>query len=161
MNSFTAIDRTCAARCDRITSNAKFGPLATKCRGIVRFPNVPECSAILKHWFVECDFQSILEEWCNEFTPSIFASDKEMFGHAYDAYDVARCWLWMIHDEDVNERPELMPKLSAEFKTSCWNLWNFVPAFLLHDPTNEASQMALTMMIRRAKDELKASQGWE
>lgn len=150
---------------DRTSNNAQFGPVVTKWRGIVNWPSDPNVSATLKQWFVETDLLSILKEWC-DYSDNIFKSYQETIGQALDAYDVARCWLWMLRDPDVNERPDLMPKLSAEFETSCRNLELFVRTFLNEidqwgDCDNWTATVALSLMIERAKGELKAAQGWE
>lgn len=137
------------------------GPLASEWQGIVNFPNNPDYPAILKRWFVETDLLPILKKWaCNSYP--IFTSDYEATNQAFDALAVAECWLWMLRDPDVNEHPDVMPKLSAAFETSCNNLNLYVRAFINEGWNNNyPSQLALAMMIERAKDELKTAQGWE
>ena len=86
-------------------------------------------------------------------------SNKTLF--AYYSIGAARLAA-ELNDDDVIERPDLMPKLSPEFKTSCHNLVLFIHTFINEGENgNYPAQMALAMMFERAKDELCAAQGWE
>lgn len=141
-------------------TNANLGPLATKWCGLVEFPSMPTwASPTLKRWFVETDLLPILKEWaCNSYP--IVESQQDALDQARDALVVAKCWLWMLRDPDVNERHDVMPKLSAAFETSCNNLVLFATAFINENCGSRSANMALAIMIERAKDELKATQGW-
>lgn len=145
---------------DRTSPYAEFGPVVSRSWGVVNFPhNTQHFNGVLKRWFVETDLPAILRDWTDN-QLAFYDSKAEAIQHAWDAYDIANCCLWMTNDDDVLERPDLMPPLSDQFKTSCDHILRFVPVYFQHAADNYGAQSALAQMIRRAQDELRHDMGW-
>lgn len=141
-------------------NNANLGPLAAKCPGLVTFPSYWQyLRADTKQRFVKTECLKHLQDWASNSHP-IVESQQDALDQARDALVVAKCCLWIQRDNDVNEHPDVMLNLSPAFVTSCNNLVLFTTAFINENCGSWPANMALAMMIERAKDELKATQGW-
>ena len=130
--------------------NTSMGPIATAWE---EFPQ--QCKTEnpdeVKKVFVVTVLVPYVKKWC--YDPNrFFASQEETRTRVIETHDVAKFWLWAIQDDHVSERL----KSSREFETSCHNLVQFILAFLDTGLDNNAAEIALVLMITRAKYELMA-----
>ena len=139
----------------------RVGPLVAKYPDIEEYPNHPDRFLYMQERFVVKELPGILEEWAHDSQP-IFTSDQDAMDHALDALAVAKCWLWIVRNDDLNTRPEVMCRLTKELESSCDDVVTFVPAFINEGGVgNFPAQMALAMMISRMKTDIMVAYGWE
>lgn len=135
------------------------GPLATKWLSLW---TDEECSAehmaAKKLEFVKAHVLPVLKNWSTEPTTD---SNPHFERQVLDSFDIAWFCLWVINDPDVNEHPDQLPKFSRGFLTSCKNLARLAPDFINEGCENYPGQLAISMLLDRAKEDLRFGMGWE
>ena len=139
----------------------RVGPLVAKYPDIVDYPDHPDRFLHMQEQFVIKELPGILEEWAHDSQP-IFLIHRDAVNHALDALAVAKCLLWIVHNDDLNTHPEVMRRSSKDLERSCDDVGTFVPAFINEGGVgNFPAQMALAMMTGRMKTDIMVAYGWE
>ena len=135
------------------------GLLSSKCPVIVNILSWGKVfPAEEKQNFTDNVFLPLVKEWVDDRTDyySIFENQEKCEIEARNALDIACCWQYLLRYKDVEI------KSSPALEESWDNIAMFASSFLHYEGSNNTAAIwGLTLMIGRAKKELKEAQGWD